>query len=47
LGADSHYGRRSAAAFGSGEKISQQVKCFERAALREIAELKALGKTAP
>ena len=40
----SSYGRRSAAAFGSDEKVSQQVRRFERAALRKIAELKALGK---
>jgi RNA-directed DNA polymerase len=40
----SSYGRRSAAAFGAGEKISGQVKRFERAALRELAALKALGK---
>ena len=38
----SSYGRRSAAAFGSDEKILKQLKRFERAALREIAELKAL-----
>lgn len=38
----SSYGRRSAAAFGEGEKISQQVKRFERAALREIENLKKL-----
>ncbi len=37
----SSYGRRSAEAFGSGEKISRQVKRFEQAALRAIAELKA------
>jgi hypothetical protein len=43
----SSYGRRSAAAFGSDEKISQQVKRFERAALREIAKLKAIGKPPP
>ena len=40
----SSYGRRSAAAFGPGEKISRQVKRFERAALRAIAELNALVK---
>ncbi|MEL5879327.1 reverse transcriptase/maturase family protein [Cereibacter sphaeroides] len=38
----SSYGRRSAAAFGSDEKISRQVKRFERAALREIQELKKI-----
>jgi hypothetical protein len=41
------YGRRSAAAFGPGEKISQQVKRFERAALRGIAQLKAIGNPTP
>jgi RNA-directed DNA polymerase len=40
----SSYGRRSADAFGDGEKISRQVKRFERAAMRGIAELKALKK---
>lgn len=39
----SSYGRRSAAAFGPGEKITSQLKRFEKAALREIAVLKALG----
>ncbi len=39
----SSYGRRSAAAFGPNEKISGQVKRFERAALRELAALKNLG----
>jgi RNA-directed DNA polymerase len=39
----SSYGRRSAAVFGSNEKISGQVKRFERAALRDIAALKSLG----
>ena len=38
----SSYGRRSAAAFGRDEKISHQVKRFERAALREIEKLKKL-----
>jgi len=38
----SSYGRRSAAAFGVDEKITQQIKRFERAALREIEELKKL-----
>lgn len=38
----SSYGRRSAAAFGPDAKILQQVKRFERAALRELAALKAL-----
>jgi hypothetical protein len=37
----SSYGRRSADAFGQGEKISRQVRHFEQAALREIANLKA------
>lgn len=36
----SSYGRRSADAFGQGEKISRQVRRFEQAALREIAKLK-------
>lgn len=36
----SSYGRRSADAFGQGEKISRQVKRFEQAALQEIAKLK-------
>jgi hypothetical protein len=40
----SSYGRRSAASFGSGERILNQVKRFERAALRELAALKTLGK---
>lgn len=43
----SSYGRRSAAAFGSDEKISQQVRRFERAALREIAKLKKPPWPAP
>lgn len=38
----SSYGRRSAAAFGGDEKISQQIKRFERVALREIENLKKL-----
>lgn len=38
----SSYGRRSATAFGGDEKITQQIKRFERAALREIEELKKL-----
>lgn len=40
----SSYGRRSAEAFGSDEKISGQVRRFERAAQREIAKLKILKK---
>jgi hypothetical protein len=43
----SSYGRRSAAALGLGEKVSKQVNRFERAALREIAKLKANGKPLP
>lgn len=38
----SSYGRRSAAAFGGDEKISHQIKRFERAALREIEELEKI-----
>lgn len=38
----SSYGRRSAAAFGEGEKIGRQVRRFERAASREISDLKKL-----
>lgn len=38
----SSYGRRSASAFGGDEKISHQIKRFERAAFREIEELKKL-----
>lgn len=38
----SSYGRRSASAFGGDEKITQQIKRFERAALREIRELKKI-----
>lgn len=38
----SSYGRRSASAFGGDEKITQQIKRFERAALREIQELKKI-----
>lgn len=38
----SSYGRRSAEAFGTDEKITRQVRRFERAAQREIAKLKAL-----
>ncbi|WP_025320207.1 antiviral reverse transcriptase Drt2 [Granulibacter bethesdensis] len=38
----SSYGRRSAAVFGSNEKITRQVKRFEQATLREIAKLKML-----
>ncbi|MCV2879064.1 reverse transcriptase/maturase family protein [Sedimentimonas flavescens] len=38
----SSYGRRSAAAFGDGEKITKQIKRFEHAALREIEKLKTL-----
>jgi len=40
----SSYGRRSAAAFGNDEKITGQVKRFERAAQKELAALKSLGK---
>ncbi len=40
----SSYGRRSAAAFGGDEKITDQVKRFEKAALKELAMLKAIGK---
>jgi hypothetical protein len=40
----SSYGRRSAAVFGPNEKVSQQVKKFERAALRDIANLNAKEK---
>jgi len=45
----SSYGRRSAAAFGSDEKISRQVRRFERAAQHELALLKKMGtaSTAP
>ena len=38
----SSYGRRSAAAFGNDEKITHQIKRFERATRREIEELKKL-----
>lgn len=38
----SSYGRRSAAAFGKDEKITRQIKRFERAALREIEQLKKM-----
>lgn len=38
----SSYGRRSAAAFGGSEKITKQIRRLERAALREICELKKL-----
>lgn len=41
----SSYGRRSADAFAEGETILRQVKRFERAALREIAKLKAFSST--
>lgn len=41
----SSYGRRSADAFGQGEKISRQVRRFEQAALREIAKLKTSSST--
>jgi RNA-directed DNA polymerase len=40
----SSYGRRSASVFGSDEKITSQVKRFERAAQKELANLKALNK---
>jgi len=43
----SSYGRRSAAAFGPGEKITNQVKRFERAAARQLKALKALAKPKP
>ncbi|MCG5238125.1 reverse transcriptase/maturase family protein [Xanthobacter oligotrophicus] len=36
----SSYARRSAKAFGDNEKISKQIKRFERAAIREISRLK-------
>jgi hypothetical protein len=35
------YGRRSAAAFGPDEKVSGQVRRFERAARVEITKIKA------
>ncbi len=38
----SSYGRRSAAAFGTNQKIIRQVRRFEQAALREIAKLNEL-----
>jgi RNA-directed DNA polymerase len=38
----SSYGRRSAAAFDVDEKITQQIKRFERAAFREIEKLKKI-----
>ncbi|WP_187971306.1 hypothetical protein [Aquibium microcysteis] len=38
----SSYGRRSAAVFDVDEKITQQIKRFERAAFREIDKLKKL-----
>jgi hypothetical protein len=38
----SAYGRRSAAAFSGDEKITQQIKRFERAALHEIEKLKKI-----
>lgn len=41
----SSYGRRSADAFGQGEKITRQVKRFEQAALREIEKLKTSSST--
>jgi RNA-directed DNA polymerase len=41
----SSYGRRSAALFGSDEKITKQVKRFERAAQKELVALKALSKS--
>ena len=40
----SSYARRGAVAFGGGSKITKQVRKFERAAERELASLKALGK---
>ena len=40
----SSYGRRSALAFGPEEKISRQLGRFERAALRELAEIKSLRR---
>lgn len=39
----SSYGRRSATAFGDGKKITRQVRRFERAAEREIEDLKKLA----
>lgn len=41
----SSYGRRSASAFGPNEKISQQVKRFEKTALRELKAIKSIGRT--
>ena len=38
----SSYGRRSAAVFDGDEKITQQIKRFERAALRKIDEIKKI-----
>lgn len=43
----SSYGRRSAAAFGNGKKITRQVRRFEQGAEREIEELKKLGGPGP
>ena len=40
----SSYARRSAEAFGEGEKITAQVKRFERAVARELEALKALSR---
>ena len=40
----SSYGRRSAEAFGEGEKILRQVRRFERATIKELASLKRLNK---
>jgi RNA-directed DNA polymerase len=41
----SSYGRRSADAFGLDEKITRQVKRFEKAAQREIGKLKTSSST--
>ena len=40
----SSYGRRSAKAFGNDQKISGQLRKFEAAVERELAELKKIGK---
>ena len=40
----SSYGRRSAEAFGEGDKILRQVRKFERATMKELADLKRLNK---
>ena len=41
----SSYGRRSAVVFGEDEKITKQVKRFEKGVLRELAKLKSLRVT--